>query len=103
MSDLGHGVLIRSIDRFRHGKKGYIVQELGGTSMSKALSDIQGVFYNNERVYEVNFKDVYHELAFKNGLKNILLQICHGVELLNNEGFIHCDLKSENVLIQKDN
>ena len=35
------------------GKKGYIIQEVGGKSLSKILSEIQGVFHKNERVYQV--------------------------------------------------
>lgn len=38
----------------KYGKKGYIVQERSGRSLSKLLSEIQGVFYKNERVYEVH-------------------------------------------------
>lgn len=33
-----------------------------------------------------------------------MIQICLGVEKLNNAGFVHCDLKLENILIElKDN
>lgn len=45
--------IIKFIDKFRLGKFGYIVQELGQFNMSKLVSDITGIFHNNERVYEV--------------------------------------------------
>jgi hypothetical protein len=45
--------LIGFQEKFKNGKKGYIVQEVGGKSLSKTISDIQGVFHKGERVYEV--------------------------------------------------
>lgn len=35
----------------RMGKWGYIVQDLSQYNLSKMVSDIQGVFHNNERIY----------------------------------------------------
>ena len=68
--------MIRFVDRVRVGKKGYIIQEFGGNNFSKMLSDIQGVFHNNERVYEVMFKPFYKNLSEGNELKTVFLQIC---------------------------
>ncbi len=31
-----------------------------------------------------------------------MVQICQGVKALNESGFVHCDLKLENVLIEYD-
>lgn len=49
----GTSHLITFIDKFRIGKFGYIVQQLSQHNLSKLISDIQGVFHNNERIYEV--------------------------------------------------
>lgn len=43
----GSNHIIKFIEKFRFGKKCYIVQELGGHNLSKLMSDIQGVFYQN--------------------------------------------------------
>lgn len=31
-----------------------------------------------------------------------MTQICEGIQLLNQTGFVHCDLKLENVLVDYD-
>ena len=38
----------------------------------------------------------------KSCFTSIILQICQGIKLLNSNGFIHCDLKLENIMITYD-
>lgn len=89
----GSGHLIRFVDKFKIGKFGYIVQEMAEHNMSKMVNDIQGIFHNNERIYEVRFKDFYRQLASHSNLKTVMLELCRAVSLLSQQGFIHCDLK----------
>lgn len=89
----GSSHLIRFVDKFRIGKYGYIIQELCEHNLSKLVSDIQGVFHNNERIYEVRFKEFYRELTSKNHLKKVMIELCQTIQLINRAGFIHCDLK----------
>jgi hypothetical protein len=37
--------MIKFIERFKIGRKGYIIQELGGKSLTKTISSIHGVFH----------------------------------------------------------
>lgn len=60
--------MIKYMEKIKQGKKGYIIQELGGKSLSKAICDIQGVFYKGERVYEVN--QSLYRLNFLNSLRS---------------------------------
>lgn len=85
--------LIAFVDKFRVGKFGYIVQELSEHNLSKLISDIQGVFHNNERIYEVRFKEFHGNLLGHGRLRELMLEICKGISLINEAGFIHCDLK----------
>jgi serine/threonine protein kinase len=38
----------------------------------------------------------------KSFFNSIILQICHGIKSLNSNGFVHCDLKLENIMIKYD-
>ena len=84
------------------------MQEEGGKSLSKMVSDIQGIFHKGERVYEVfshsifqvQFTEFYETLKDSRNLAEIMIQIAEGVKLLNSQGYIHCDLKPENILVK---
>ena len=75
--------LIRFIEKFRIGKYGYIVQELAEQNLSKIVNDIQGIFQNTERIYEVKFKEFYRQLASCNYLQKIMIELCQVIGMIN--------------------
>lgn len=48
----------------------------------------------------MRFKEFYGSLVGKGQLKQVMTEICQAVALINAAGFIHCDLKLENIMIE---
>eukprot|EP00826_Nyctotherus_ovalis_P015619 TRINITY_DN14459_c0_g2_i3.p1 TRINITY_DN14459_c0_g2~~TRINITY_DN14459_c0_g2_i3.p1 ORF type:complete len:217 (-),score=44.01 TRINITY_DN14459_c0_g2_i3:47-697(-) len=79
----------------------WLVHEVGGQSLSKHLFEIQGEFLSGQRVYYIKHMP-FHEQLKKNHelLKDLLRRVLGALELLEEKGIVHSDLKPDNILIE---
>jgi serine/threonine protein kinase len=83
----------------------WLVYELCGQPLNKVLYETKGQFFNGERIYEVNQSEEIYSILEENNsyqFKLIIKKILQGLSLLAKAGMVHCDLKSENVLVEID-
>lgn len=83
----------------------WIVYELGQLTLSSSLYEIQGEFFNNERIYRIHLSPLYKELfQFRenNYLKSFIKSSLNAIRLLNQEQIIHGDIKPDNLLLTVD-
>ena len=48
----------------------------------------------------MKFKEFHRSLVEQGRLKKVMIEICQAISLINSAGFIHCDLKLENIMIE---
>lgn len=73
--------------------------------MSKILFKTKGTFHKGERIYDVNQDVRICQILEQDNcreFKKIIRRILMGLSLLSQIGLVHCDLKSENILISFD-
>lgn len=61
---------------------------------------IKGEFYKGERIYFIHHQELYREV--KNNkvlLRQLLQKIFEALDLLQENGIVHADLKSDNILV----
>ena len=75
--------------------------EKGGKSLSSLSFRIKGEFINNERIYYIQKGKFFKELFLNiNEFKYLSKSLIEGVDFINNKGYIHSDIKPENILIE---
>eukprot|EP00345_Euplotes_harpa_P011296 CAMPEP_0168348940 /NCGR_PEP_ID=MMETSP0213-20121227/20080_1 /TAXON_ID=151035 /ORGANISM="Euplotes harpa, Strain FSP1.4" /LENGTH=289 /DNA_ID=CAMNT_0008358707 /DNA_START=40 /DNA_END=905 /DNA_ORIENTATION=+ len=78
----------------------WLVYEVGGDSLSKALFNIKGEFHKGERIYFINHQDLYRSIKKnKNMLRQLLVKLFNAFDLLHENGIVHADIKSDNILV----
>ncbi len=72
-----------------------------GNSLSNLSFKIKGEFLNNERIYCIQ-KGIFFQKLFSNitQFKKLVKNIIEGIDYINNKGYIHSDIKPENILIE---
>ena len=96
----GHQYISHLLERIEEKKDIWLVYELGGISLSKLLFDVKGEFHNGERIYFVNHQNFY--LALKKNkhlLRQFIEKLMYAFDLLQLQGIVHADIKSENILV----
>lgn len=85
-------------------KDWWLVYELGGDSLSKMLFEVKGEFHNGERIYFINHQDFYFDVKkSKNLMRQFIQKLVHAFDLLQQQGVVHADVKSDNVLVSYSN
>lgn len=83
----------------------WLIFELCGRPLSKILLQTKGQFFKGERIYEVQQDVSVMRILERNNaqqFKKIVMRLLQGLSLLHVAGLVHCDLKSENVLVSFD-
>ena len=83
----------------------WLIFEPCGVPLTKLLFHTKGQFLMGERIYEcIQDENVYDILESNNcqEFKKIIKSILEALSLLKLAGIVHCDLKSENILIEMD-
>lgn len=96
----GHNFISHLTDQINEPKDLWLAYEVGGNSLSKMLFDVKGEFHNGERIYFVNHQDFYYDV--KNNkmlLRQFLLKLMLAFDLLQSQGIVHADIKSDNILV----
>ena len=74
--------------------------ELGGESLSKMLFEVKGEFHNGERIYFINHQNFYFDIKkSKNLMRQFIQKLTHAFDLLQQQGIVHADVKSDNILV----
>ena len=78
--------------------------EKGGKSLSSLSYKIKGEFEKGERIYNIQ-KGIFLKLLFTNikQFKIFVKKILLGIDFINSNGYIHSDIKPENILIEYSN
>ncbi|CAD8084924.1 unnamed protein product [Paramecium primaurelia] len=80
----------------------WIFTEVCGESLKNTLYDLKGQQIKNEIVFKMIQKPLYLSLKSDlNILKKIIKDVAHALILLSEQRIVHCDLKTENILIKK--
>ncbi|CAI9149524.1 unnamed protein product, partial [Rangifer tarandus platyrhynchus] len=80
----------------------FLVQEFAGLPLSKLIRSIKGEFVDMRRVYRIAEKPYYTEMKRNPRiLKRILRNVLEVLELLNHIGYVHADLKPDNILVKR--
>ena len=69
------------------------------------LFTTKGQFWRGERIYEVRQDPIIYQILEANDFeqfKLVIQRILQGLSLLKLAGIVHCDLKSENILVEVD-
>ena len=79
-----------------------MIFELGGKNLAKSLYEVKGEFVSNQRVYRMHHLPLYDKLR-KNPrrLPGIIRDVLHALAALSDQGIVHGDLKTENLLIDE--
>lgn len=83
----------------------WLVFELCGQPLSKFLFQTKGQFFKGERIYEVQHNMQVCEILERNNcreFKKIITRVLEGLMLFQQIGLVHCDLKTENILVSID-
>ena len=83
----------------------WLVYELCGQPLTKMLFTTKGQFWRGERIYEVRQDPIIYQILEANDFeqfKLVIQRILQGLSLLKLAGIVHCDLKSENILVEVD-
>ncbi|CAD8110996.1 unnamed protein product [Paramecium primaurelia] len=80
----------------------WIFTEVCGENLKNTLYDLKGQQIKNEIVFKMIQKPLYICLKQDlNILKKIIKDVAHALILLTEQRIVHCDLKTENILIKK--
>ncbi|CAK66716.1 unnamed protein product (macronuclear) [Paramecium tetraurelia] len=80
----------------------WIFTEVCGENLKNTLYELKGQQIKNEIVYKMIQKPLYISLKQDlNILKRIIKDVAHALILLTEQRIVHCDLKTENILIKK--
>ncbi|CAD8118213.1 unnamed protein product [Paramecium sonneborni] len=83
-------------------KDTWIFTEVCGESLKNTLYDLKGQSIKNEIVFKMIQKPLYLNLKSDlRILKKIIKDIAYALILLSEQRIVHCDLKTENILIKK--
>ena len=64
------------------------------------LFDVKGEFHNGERIYFINHQEFYHNIkSSKNMMRQFLYKLMLAFDLLQSQGIVHADIKSDNILV----
>ena len=83
----------------------WLVFELCGKPLSKVLFPTKGQFFKGERIYEVQQDMQICEILEQDHcreFKKIIKRVLEGLQLFQDAGLVHCDLKTENILVSFD-
>jgi len=79
----------------------WYVAELGGLSLGRQIFRIKGEFVNSERVYGIKHLKLHSLLTTNsNMIKQLLRNILIGLDLMQEAGIVHGDIKPENILVE---
>ena len=78
-----------------------IIDSSQDTSLIQYNGKIQVMFVQME-LCKCTLKDHLQDLDDKK-VKEIMLDLCYGLQYIHNKGIIHCDLSSKNILVTVDN
>lgn len=81
----------------------WLVQEFGGTCLTKACFEIKGEFVRGERLYRCIHQPLLlamrrNPVYLKRAVKQLLQALC----LLSDHHMVHSDIKPENILVDED-
>eukprot|EP00746_Dinoflagellata_sp_MGD_P020595 gnl/MRDRNA2_/MRDRNA2_147997_c0_seq1.p1 gnl/MRDRNA2_/MRDRNA2_147997_c0~~gnl/MRDRNA2_/MRDRNA2_147997_c0_seq1.p1 ORF type:complete len:572 (-),score=102.71 gnl/MRDRNA2_/MRDRNA2_147997_c0_seq1:16-1731(-) len=81
----------------------WLVQEFGGTCLTKACFEIKGEFVRGERLYRVVHQPLMQAMRrnpvhLKRAVKQLMQALC----LLADSHMVHSDIKPENILVDED-
>lgn len=61
---------------------------------------MKGEFHKGERIYFIHHQELYHAIkSDKNVLRQLLRKLFEAFDLLHQNGIVHADLKSDNILV----
>ena len=83
----------------------WLVFEVCGKPLSKAMYEVKGEFYKGERIYSVGHDPTMYTVLERDnnrGVKILLEALGKALDLLSLLGIVHGDLKAENVLVETD-
>lgn len=93
--------LIRIVDTHKTSKEVFLVLEVGGNCLSSELFSFKGEFHKGERIYQITNYSFYNDIKSNTSLLGeFVRRMLEGLSVFHERGVIHCDLKSENVLIR---
>lgn len=99
----GQDHVIRIVDYSSTPKDVFIVLELGGECLSKNIYSFKGEFHKGERVYQITNYSFHWALRNNKALLGgFLKKLLLALDLTTSKGLIHCDLKTENILVNYD-
>jgi dual specificity tyrosine-phosphorylation-regulated kinase 2/3/4 len=95
--------IAKLIDAVETKRDLWLVQEFGGTCLTKACFEIKGEFVRGERLYRVIHQPLMQAMR-RNPvyLKRALKQLLQAVDLLSENRWVHSDIKPENILVDED-
>lgn len=96
----GHSFISHLVDSISDKRDLWLVYELGGESLSKMLFDVKGEFHNGERIYFINHQNFYHDIkSNKHLMRQFLYKLMLAFDLIQSQGIVHADIKSDNILV----
>ena len=80
-------------------------EAVDGRPIFSSLNELKGSFVMGERLYDViQLPELRHKLEANNcrAFRSIVKQALQALVVLHKNKFVHCDLKSENILLTND-
>jgi dual specificity tyrosine-phosphorylation-regulated kinase 2/3/4 len=100
ISHKGHKYISHLMEKINEKRDWWLVYELGGDSLSKMLFEVKGEFHNGERIYFINHQNFYFDIKkSKNLMRQFIQKLTHAFDLLQQQGIVHADVKSDNILV----
>lgn len=95
--------IAKLIDTVETKRDIWLVQEFGGTCLTKACFEIKGEFVRGERLYRVIHQPLMQAMR-RNPvhLKRLVKQLLSALCLLSDHHMVHSDIKPENILVDED-
>lgn len=96
--------ICKLLDYVEDKKDLWLIYELcAGKTMNEELFEVKGEFYKGERIYMVHHSAFYHLLRNNLSLMaDFLKRMTLVLNLFNEAGVVHADLKPDNILVDFD-